>query len=495
MRLPDPTRSQIVLIGVSNYDSESLHDVPAIERNLSGLQDFFTRSDTSIVPVSSCVTILNPPDQRAIGRLLTQAAALAEDLLLIYYAGHGLLGPVSEDLYLTVSGTGVGDELPFSALQFNQLRDACLQSKARTRVIVLDCCYSGRAIPGALSEAGAEEAFLGQVKVEGTYTLTAAPANRVAKAIPGHEYTAFTGELLTVLRNGISGGPQLLTLSSIYRELKIALSSKGMPLPQQFGTDTADMIALGRNPQRTAGANDHFPAPHPTPPLSLRNPDLHLDYKVPPVPRSATERSEILVKKPPCWEYLLYASSLILGLESLESRWLDYQAGRSSASHPMTLVEVYRYSERSVDQVLKITEGIERWLSADLQIRAFGARGEPGNAELIMDMAARLVGVYEDYLEWAMAFRAIIAPQAASRLIEVAALLVDKPMKTIREFAEEFATQINELNDRFEASGNGDVDINIDLMLTVEDWVIEEYVAQMKHVRDVLEAGEGGSRP
>jgi hypothetical protein len=443
-----------------------------------------------IVPISSCVTILNPPDQKEIGRRLTRAAVAAEDLLLIYYAGHGLLGPVGEDLYLTVQGTEMGDELPFSAVRFSQLRDACLQSKARTRVIVLDCCYSGRAIPGALSEGGAEEAFLGQVRVEGTYTLTAAPANRVAKAIPGHEYTAFTGELLEVLRNGMSDGPELLTLSSIYKELKIALASKGMPPPQQFGTDTADMIALGRNPRRASEGTDHFSALHRTPPLSLRNPDLHVHYKVLPVPRSVVERNEILLKKPPHWEYLLYAGSLILGLKSLEERWLEYQAGRSSVSHPMTLVEAYRYSEASVEQVLTITEGIERWLSADLQVKAFGAPGESGDAELVMDMAARLVGVYEDYLEWAMAFRAIIAPQVAARLVEVAALLVDKPMRVIREFADEFAAQVDGLNSLFEKGGNGRVDINISLKLTVEDWVIEEYVAQMKNVRRAIE-GEG----
>ncbi|MEN2418326.1 caspase family protein [Streptomyces rimosus] len=490
MRLPDSSRSQVLLIGVSGYDSEQLHDVPSVERNLAGLREVFTRPETGIVPASSCTTILNPPDQRAIGRWLTRAAATAEDLFLIYYAGHGLLGPVSDDLYLTVQGTEIGDELPFSALQFSQLRDACLQSKARTRVIVLDCCYSGRAIPGALSAGGAEEAFLGQVRVEGTYTLTAAPANRVAKAIPGHEYTAFTGELLSILRNGISGGPQLLTLSSIYKGLKVALASKGMPAPQQFGTDTADMIALGRNPLHLREKLERAPAVHRAPPLSLRNPDIHLDYEVPPVPRTAAQRNELLVRKPPCWEYLLYSSSLILGLESLEDRWLEYQAGRSSASRHMSLNEIYRYSERSVEQVLKITDGIDESLSAELQVKAFGARGEDGDADLIMDMAARLVGVYEDYLEWAMAFRAIIAPQAAARLVEVAALLVDKPMNTIREFVDEFATQIDRLNDRYmEVEGEG-VHININLTLTVEEWVIEEYVNQMKKVRKVIEKGE-----
>lgn len=68
--------------------------------------------------------------------------------------------------------------------------------------------------------SGLDETILGQLGIAGTYTLTSAPANAVALAPAGATYTAFTGELLQLLRTGVPGGPELLTLNEIYRRLR-----------------------------------------------------------------------------------------------------------------------------------------------------------------------------------------------------------------------------------------------------------------------------------
>ena len=82
-------------------------------------------------------------------------------------------------------------------------------SRATKKVVILDCCFSGRALA---DQAGDEESFLGQVGIEGTYLLTATAANAVALAPPGERYTAFTGALLGLLNRAIPDGPELLTL-------------------------------------------------------------------------------------------------------------------------------------------------------------------------------------------------------------------------------------------------------------------------------------------
>ncbi|GAB2749841.1 hypothetical protein GCM10010442_80660 [Kitasatospora kifunensis] len=141
----------------------------------------------------------SPPEAgvEQVGDLLMQAAAEAEDLLLFYYSGHGLLGPRRRELYLSLAGTRP-DRLAFTALPFEAVRDACLGSRARSRVVILDSCFSGRAI----GETLADDAVLGQLDVAGTYTLTSAPANRTAAIMPGEQHTAFTERLLHLLRTG-----------------------------------------------------------------------------------------------------------------------------------------------------------------------------------------------------------------------------------------------------------------------------------------------------
>src|SRR4029077_19370475 len=112
-------------------------------------------------------------------------------------------------------------------------------------VVILDCCFSGRALDDL---AGNEESIIGQVGIQGTYILTATAANAVALAPADQQYTAFTGNLLHLLRSGIPDGPELLTFTSLFPHLKHALDIRGLPPPRQQGNDTIEHLALTRNP-------------------------------------------------------------------------------------------------------------------------------------------------------------------------------------------------------------------------------------------------------
>lgn len=101
---------------------------------------------------------------------------------------------------------------------------------------MLDCCFSGRA---ASAMGGTESAVTAAGEISGTYTITSAPQNAVAIAEPGARFTAFTGELLRLLREGILGGGDLLSLREIPPEPVRGLQLRGMPKPQHLGTSLA----------------------------------------------------------------------------------------------------------------------------------------------------------------------------------------------------------------------------------------------------------------
>jgi hypothetical protein len=170
------------------------------------------------------------------------------------------------ELYLSLTDTNP-DELRVTALPFDLIRDVLRDSPATNRVLILDCCFSGRAIPDL---GGHDEGIIGQVGIEGTYVLTATPATAMALAPTGATYTAFTGELLTLLRTGIPDGPELLTFATIYRRLLHALTTRGLPRPGQRGTGTVDQLALTRNPayrrhRHTTTSTADSAAPHAAP--------------------------------------------------------------------------------------------------------------------------------------------------------------------------------------------------------------------------------------
>ncbi|MFF0157427.1 Rieske 2Fe-2S domain-containing protein [Streptomyces sp. NPDC005263] len=238
MRLPDPARSKAVLIGTGTFRSPDLRDVPAVRGNLTDLAAVLSDPVCGSFPVGRCAVVPDPADARTACRALQDAANAAEDTLLVYFAGHGLLGARGE-LFLAMADTDPA-ALRVSALEYDVLREVVSECGADNRVVVLDCCFSGRAVP-------ALGTVLSQTAIEGTYVLASAPPNGVALAPDGAAHTAFTGELITLLRDGVPGGPELLGLGEIYRRLLRAAVLRGLPRPECSGTGTADLLALAGN--------------------------------------------------------------------------------------------------------------------------------------------------------------------------------------------------------------------------------------------------------
>ncbi|MEW2088354.1 caspase family protein [Streptomyces sp. NPDC006682] len=486
MRLPDSEKSRIVLIGSSRYGSTELPDVPAIENNVSTLFDTFTAKATGIITPENCTTLLNPEDQSSVGELVTSASEEAEDLLLIYYAGHGLLSAARHELFLSTTNTSPGLRLPFTGVDYSHIRDACMESSARTRVVILDCCYSGRAISGALSASESDAVFFNQIQVAGTYVLAASPGHGVAKVHPGHRFTAFTGELLRILREGISGAESLLTLNSIYKHLQSSLRASGNPIPQQQITENADVMALARNAAYDHSVRDYEKSVIVSPvgiasgvhPLSSGTFVDDSVVEVPRVPRTLAGRDELVRAKPPKWDYLLYASSLRLGVESLNEKWAQYEAGRSSRSRRMSVAQLCHYVDNSLDTLQRITHRIDGCLSQELQDRAFEQSVEKADPGLIMRMASDLVGVYEDYMDWAMAIRGIVAPHKAARLIEMTALIADTPVREVKDFIQQYFDEIDALGDRYASSEVASININLKLEITLNQEVLDAFLEE-----------------
>ncbi|TQK52933.1 caspase domain-containing protein [Streptomyces sp. SLBN-118] len=238
-RLPDPGSSCAVLIGTSLY--EHLDSLPAVANNVSSLARVLSGPTSWGLEAARCTVVSEPSSGTEILDAVETAARLASDTLLVYYSGHGLQTHRGE-LYLTVSGSVPRRE--DTGLPYRQLRDMILNGQAERHVVVLDCCFSGKALGTMTSSPDLVE----HAEIEGTYVLAAAPENRLALAPPGETHTAFTGELLDVLWTGIPGGPPLLELDVVYTHLRRALTAKGRPTPQKRDRNTAGQLALGHNP-------------------------------------------------------------------------------------------------------------------------------------------------------------------------------------------------------------------------------------------------------
>ena len=253
MRLPDPQRSRAVLIGTGRYADKKLPDLPVVGRTIFDLAAALTDPVHGVVAKTHCAVLEDQGDIRLIGRHLRSAARDAEDLLLVYFVGHGLVGARRHELYLGLPDSEWA-EPEFNSLEYDKLRSSVLDSAAATKIIILDCCFSGRVVNEAMADPVTE--MVGQIEVDGTYVLASAERDRVALILPGEDHTAFTGRFLHLLRNGVPGGPELLTVDYLYRQLVARMRAEGLSQPQKRATSTADLLALAGN--RAFAARQHF---------------------------------------------------------------------------------------------------------------------------------------------------------------------------------------------------------------------------------------------
>jgi Caspase domain len=244
-RLPDRWLSRAVLLGVSVYRSAMLENVPAAANNVHQLQDVLTGDHGGFVS-DHCKVVLNWDDPGRIGAVLEASAQEAQDVFLVYFAGHGLHGPGQEglDLFLALPDTDPG--LPgYTALSLTAIRQTFSKSSAAVKILILDCCYSGLAIGKPLS--GQALAGLERLAIKGVAILASSGPYEPSRTRDGSPFTAFTAALVTVLRGGIPGAGPLLKFSDAAHQVQRNLIRDGFPAPRQLALGDASLLALVRN--------------------------------------------------------------------------------------------------------------------------------------------------------------------------------------------------------------------------------------------------------
>ena len=234
---PDPAASRAVLIGSSAFDSADLPDLPAVGHNLDALHQVFTDPGHGVIGECTVLADQEVSDAK-VGIALSEAAAEATDLLLVYYAGHGVLDDDGR-LHLAHPGTSL-DHVGWTSLSVDLIKRDLGRARARARVLVLDCCFSGRAVAAM---ADSRSLVAGQLDLSGTYTLASTTATAPSHAPPDKRYTSFTNALL-----GSLAQPDPLTLDGIYSRIDAELDGLGLPRPQHNATNNVASLGLTRGP-------------------------------------------------------------------------------------------------------------------------------------------------------------------------------------------------------------------------------------------------------
>lgn len=251
-------QSVIALMGTSEYRATGaadagLPELPQVQVNLARMKEVLAATVAVDSPLDVRV-LLNPSTSDAMATFVAGVARDADDLLLLYYSGHGL---ITSEGGLALAHTMTTPELvDFQSLDYQRVRRALANSPARLKIIILDCCYSGTAIHTLLGAAD----MRGEVVVQGTFVLTSSPATRPSHVIPEEETTAFTGRFLQLIEQSRPDA-DAISLNTVVGRLRNTMALANLPEPQ-----VVDGNQIGDRPLFRCLAEGELPASTPIPP-------------------------------------------------------------------------------------------------------------------------------------------------------------------------------------------------------------------------------------
>ncbi|MEU9861141.1 VWA domain-containing protein [Streptomyces sp. NPDC047971] len=201
------------------------------------------------------VTTSSPAGSDLFFRDLMRARERADGLLLLYFAGHGLVSSYNEpdELWLAMPRTTIvpGDPPAFlQAVRWSEVLPALCQARAEQVVVVLDCCHAGNA-SAAWNRLPADQR-------ERISLLACVQANDRIDAGDGDTPTPFTGQLVRLLEQGVDGAGGEMGFGALCDALRTHMSTHHTTLrkkptpwvPQSCPADGADVLlaALGVEP-------------------------------------------------------------------------------------------------------------------------------------------------------------------------------------------------------------------------------------------------------
>ena len=247
-RRPDRERSRVLLVGAGRFHSPLLSDIAAVDPGLEELRKVLTEPGAGVFAADRehCVSVRNPRTPREVFDNFFTAAAEADDVLLVYYAGHGLLDRDGH-LHLAVEESDPRQPIG-NSVEFEKLKRAIKTSRATLRVMILDCCYSGQALGWQSGDADDDaETAVAQVIdediAEGMYVLTSSDRQTKSRFVPGERTTAFTGALLKAFATRPGDD---VRLRDLYPYVSAELRRRGMPDPQATVENSSGSLVIRR---------------------------------------------------------------------------------------------------------------------------------------------------------------------------------------------------------------------------------------------------------
>ena len=229
-----------ILIASSRYpDEPGLTPLRCPENDVDALNEVLRSPDFG--QFTKTVVLKNAPSHEVLEQIETVLHdAGREDLVLIYFSGHGKLNP-SGQLCLATANTKLR-ALGSTSIPVERIKSFFDAADTRQKILILDCCYSGAA--GAeFVKGGVDDQLQLMSGGQGTFIMTASTGIQVAVEKEGDSLGLFTKHLVDGIHSGAADRDEdgLVDIHELYDHVYEKVRAEGAQEPMKW-----DIHAKGR---------------------------------------------------------------------------------------------------------------------------------------------------------------------------------------------------------------------------------------------------------
>lgn len=239
----DFSRSRAILISNAVFSDGGIPNLPGAVGCTPAMEALLT-SDLCGWPSDRVETLQDMAAPPELARKLVELTEGVQDVLLLYYVGHGMRIPNGQ-LALALRDTSANRALlRHTAMVYKDVADILRGCPATTKLVILDCCHAEL---GNRASDQFQSADIDAEPVDGLYCIWASKEWEKARSPLSGGLTYFTGKFVDVVRTGIPGKPPDLTIDQIFTELRARLLRANLPEPAQSGIRDANHWRFARN--------------------------------------------------------------------------------------------------------------------------------------------------------------------------------------------------------------------------------------------------------
>jgi WD40 repeat protein len=218
----------LIVVGINEYQNKSMSLNYALADATSFKEQVEKETRSVINNIQTYFitdTAANKPGIETAFKLVEQKAKAA-DVLLFYYAGHGVIGK-DKQFYLVPTDvsnlSNVQAELEQKAVAARLLQQYAINIQAQKQLFILDACQSAGAFEAMLASNGNQQKSIAMLaRSTGTHWMAASGAQQFANEFASLGHGIFTYVLLDALKGAAADG-SMITVNSLkdYIEQKV----------------------------------------------------------------------------------------------------------------------------------------------------------------------------------------------------------------------------------------------------------------------------------